>query len=1460
MESTFLDQITRLGNSQFKEGSILSGMSVVPKGKVGDGGIDSKGNASLISLSTLQAQNSKIDTTNYLDGGQIGVKTTSISLSDYPGLKMSIGATKGDITLSFSVTQDSGNLYKLSGIFDKSLTVSKYTIDGKAVHSGFDDYTTAALKDSKGNQINLADGKAHDFAITFTGANNTTYPIIVQANAGYNALNEGAVNFTLKALKAEAGDTVTDWKPNANDNDASTGKNRNNKLTITEGYIYLGGIVRYFAGQDINVTNSGTETLGVTIDENILKSSDDSSLLDHTPGTLSQFKPGADRLKYVVSLTYNDKTSPTIYTLFNGNLTNNAQKPVSATLNDILAKRTNDESGSYAVDGFNLWSEKDTTDGSVVDVYVDSGTAYVQGYQIIKNTSTKLQVPKATGTADMKDEVFIYSDNSPIAELQNQPVKRVNQVSGNVQINDEQVTRSQTTSNHDALNKQAYEIDEVYSKDSKGVKTYYKMGTDFNLVNGNELEWDVTDSAKNPIAGGTYYVTYKYQKVFVKDADYTVPVTGEQQDQTTSISFDGMSGDKPVNNSQVHVAYTYFLARVDVITLDKNANFNIVTGQQDKLSTVTPPNQIDPMTLQMGYVTVFPNSDKAITQKQTVTRIPFTGLQDMVSRLNDLEYNLSVSELRYQSMANQDPITMKNTFSDDFSNLDKADTGNKMFSAQYIPAESAITVSNKVSGELPMSVDTADSRISESKHMAMAPFSEFQYISQPLATDAININPYDVFNVLGDMNLNPEVDNWIENNVATNNVDGGTVNSGPNYLSYFDMDKAMTAGGWTLDADDSENNLHISSYQTSNDGFIHHYFKANTTKDQSDTLIEYMRQRNVDFVVSNLIALDNNLELTFDGQHADITPAKGYNAGTNKGTIRSDGNGTAKGTFTIPANVRCGTREVKLSNGHDTAISNYTAKGTLHTDITTITREHATASYYDPLAQSFATDKNGILTSVNLYFAAMPKAYQVARSSVKVQIRKMDDGGYPNRTIVAEGELSPADVKTSSDGSIATNVVFKDPLIVKAGDSYALCLITDSDAYEVYTAVIGHARLDNKGSLGSPAYNEGTFFTSTNAQTWTAQQDTSLKFDMNAAIFADSGILQYQPVDVASSYFVDGTGKQILDDNDKPIKVNPSQLLLLANYATPNNSSIAWEFRQVTQGQPLNVSITDMAWQPITPNQTFSCSAQLRTFQIRATLHAKDGISPMIALDSLSLGTFLTGDEGVYLSRDVNMGATPYNHIRTTYEAYVPDGSSVTPMFSTDKGKTWRDYSQAYLKTTKIDRQYVQYAFDWQIHNPSKSDQKKESNFKIRLALTTNSAYAQPKVRRLLNSMSLQDGNENGNDGWTAPSDNANTPNGTILWSDNSVTPAENPSVTLSKPLSSLVGGIKIKAIDKFDAIHTIVIANKDLITGHPYTATFDSLPLSVSKDADNKLTISGLKGIYPFEIEASSSRDATPS
>lgn len=1457
MESTFLDQITRLGNSQFKEGSILSGMSVVPKGKVDSGGKDSKGNASLISLSTLQAHNSKIDTTSYLDGGQVGVQTTSTILSDYPGLKMSIGATKGDITLSFSVTQDSGNLYKLSGIFDKSLTVSKYTIDGKAVHNGFDDYTTAALKDSKGNQINLADGKAHDFVITFTGANNTTYPIIVQANAGYNALNEGAVNFTFKALKAEAGDDVTDWKPNANDNDSSTGKNRNNKLTVTEGYVYLGGMVRYFAGQDINVTNSGTETLGVTIDENILKSSDDSSLLDHTPGTSSQFKPGADRLKYVVSLTYNDKTSPTIYTLFNGNLTNNAQKPVSATLNDILAKRTNDESGSYAVDGFNLWSEKDTTDDSVVDVYIDSGTAYVQGYQIIKNTSTKLQVPKATGTADMKDEVFIYSDNSPIAQLQNQPVKQVNQVSGNVQINDEQVTRSQTTSNHDALNKQAYEIDEVYSKDSKGAKTDYKMGTDFNLVNGNELEWDVTDSAKKPIAGGTYYVTYKYQKVFVKDNDYTVLVTGEQQDQTTSISFNGMSGDTPVNNSQVHVAYTYFLARVDVITLDKNANFNIVTGQQDKLSTVMPPNQIDPMTLRMGYVTVFPNSNKAVTQKQTVTRIPFTGLQDMASRLNDLEYNLSVSELRYQSMANQDPVTMKNTFSDDFSDLGKADTGNKMFSAQYIPAESAITVSNKVSGELPMSVDTAGSSISESKHMSTAPFSEFQYISQPLATDAININPYDVFNVLGDMNLNPEVDNWIENNVATNNVDGGTFNDSTNYLTFDAMNNAMNAGGYT--ADQTYGPVTHNLFQSYGDQY-YHYLKTITTHDQEDTLIEYMRQRNVDFVASNLIALDDNLELTFDGQHVDIAPAKGYNAGTIEGTIRSDGNGIAKGTFTIPANVRCGTREVKLSNGRDTAISNYTAKGTLHTDITTITREHATASYYDPLAQSFATDKNGILTSVNLYFAAMPKADQVARSSVKVQIRKMDDGGYPNRTIVAEGELSPADVKTSDDGSVATNVVFNDPLIVKAGDSYALCLITDSDAYEVYTAVIGHARLDKKGSLSSPAYNEGTFFTSTNAQTWNAQQDTSLKFDMNAATFADSGILQYQPVDVASSYFVDGTGKQILNDNGKPIKVNPSQLLLLANYATPNNSSITWEFRQVTQEQPANVSITDMAWQPITPNQTFSCSAQLRTIQIRATLHSKDGISPMIALDSLSLGTFLTGDEGVYLSRDVDMGLTPYNHIRTTYEAYVPDDSSVTPMFSTDKGKTWSDYSQAYLKTTKVDHQYVQYAFDWQIHDPSKGDHKKDSNFKIRLALTTDSAYAQPKVRRLLNSMSLQDGNETGNDGWTAPSDNANTPNGTVLWSDNSVTPAENPSVTLSKPLSSLVGGIKIKAIDKFDAIHTIVIANKDLITGHPYTATLDSLPLSVSKDADNKLTISGLKGIYPFEIEASSSKDANPS
>ncbi|WP_215659743.1 DUF4815 domain-containing protein [Secundilactobacillus kimchicus] len=1444
LQSGVLSQIKLLGDTSFKGGSVISGMNLISKGKVEDN-TEGKGQKSLVSLSDISSSNTRIDSVNYPDNGKLTVYSTASLATSQQGIKFKVvPSDKGDLTLSYSIQVLSGTLYRPTVVLPEDLIEASSTIDGKNVYKGLTVSDTTPLQDADGNQFNLNDNKPHQIATTVKGSDGKPVEFSLLVNTAYDALKEGRLDFELDAFKVETGDTVTSWEASETDKNVSTGFNRNQRYIVTNGLVYLGGMIRHFNETEINLSGTGKEVIGLSLEEDIITADMDPTLLDHTTGTASQWKPGADRLHYNVTLTYNDDSSVALYQLLDGKVVNDPSKPQESIINDILAKRTNDESGSYAVNGFDIWSEPNLSDSSVVDVIVDSGEAYVLGYQVNKTTSTRLQVPKSVGTADIADEVFIYSNAIPDnGLLANQPVKTVSQVTGNVQIKDESVSRSATSTTNDTLSQQAYIIDEVYSLDDKKAKTTYIQGVDFSLVNGNELKWLVTDKGKEPATGTTYYVSYKYEKTFVVDKDYKIVTAGADETADTTITFAGLSGDKPVENSQVHVSYTYFLARIDMLTLNKDGVFTVVSGQPDKLSEAQPPAQIDPMTLRIGFVTVFPNSTKAITQKSTITRIPFTGLQDMSSRINDLEYNLAVQELRFNAMQNQDPVTLKNTFSDDFSNISKADSGNKGFSAAYVPADPSITVDNKAASSIGMTADVVSSNFSQFKHTWALPYTEKTLVSQLKATNAININPYSVFNVLGQMSLTPDSDNWIDekSNTVEKNTD---VNLGNGFVTWGAMNNALTSKGYTLASGDPGYGGSWSAYA----GYQHKYVKTTNTYSDTETEAEFLRSITVTFEADNLIPLDDNLELSFDGQHVDIVPATGYKSGTTKGTIMSDGGGTVKGTFVIPSGVRVGTREVKLHNDRNTAVTTFTGSGLTKTHLTTITHEHATASYYDPLAQSFAAKKGSTITSADIYFAGIPDSLSKKRTDVIVQVRKMDDSGYPSRTIVAEGILHKDDIKASSDAQTGTRVTFKDPLVVSDETSYALVIITDSDAYSLYTAVNGQPQVGTNQNLVAPAYQEGMLFTSSNAQTWSALQDTSLKFSINGASFESKGQIKFNPINMADQKFVDAQGKELLDDQGKTIPFKPSQLIILSDYLTPDNTTLDWQYRVVYADQPNDANIESASWLPYTDNATFDFSKEIRTIQFQVILTGSNGASPYIESDNLALLAYLTGREGIYLSRDINMQGNTYNHLRTQYDAMIPAGATVTPQFSTDKGSTWKEYTNGKLKKVVIDRNYTRYMWDYQLTDVSAGDNTQFGTFKVRLALNADSAYLRPKVKNLMNSMSLQDGNETGNDGYEPVTGLTYTPTGTLVWSSDGAT--SDVSAKLTHPLSSSDTGIVVKVVDKFGNTYSAPIANADIANETEATTTIGKETMIIKKVSDSEVKVTGLKNLAPFEID----------
>ncbi|MBT9670557.1 DUF4815 domain-containing protein [Secundilactobacillus kimchicus] len=1486
MQSNLLSQVSLLGNTSFKEGAIISGMSLVPKGKDENVVTNPDGQPSIISLANITSQNSKVDNLEYPDSGMLKIYTAANLASDFPGIRITTDSVTGEFTLSFSIQRTSGMLHKLSGKFNSELMVSNYTIDGKKVYNAFDQADNSPLQDINGNQINLSDGNEHSFVVTFSGANGNHYNVTLLANTGYDALVEGRVDFTFNHFKAEAGSKVTEWAASINDAVISTGKYRNQNLTVTSGQVYIGGLVRLFTEQNIKITGVGKETIGLLLNERVVTSGTVPELLDHSRNTASQYKKGADRLTYDINLAYNDSNAVTLYQLQDGKIVNDPVKPQESVLNDILAKRTDDESGSYAVNGFKMWSNKDDQDSSVVDVYVDSGTAYVKGYQIIKSTSTKLKVPKAEGTKTVKDEVFIYSPALPLnGQLGNQPVQTVSQVSGNVRVIEEAVTRSTPTSNPDKLDRQAYSIDSIYAIQGNN-KVTFEQGVDFKLQNGNEIVWGITNNSKEPAQGTTYYVTYQYERIFVKDTDYKVVTAGEQESQVTSIVFDGVGGAVPAENSQVHVSYTYFLARIDTVTLDKDGQFTIIKGQQDKLSQAKPVPYIDPNTLIMGYITVFPNSDKAITQAQTTLRIPFYGLQNMASRINDLEYNMAVQELRYNTMINQDPVTLKNTFSDDFMSLEKSDTGNKQFTARVNVNGGTATIQDKASMEMKLEEDTVNSNVHHFQDLITPQFIDKPIISQTKVTGVTNINPYDNFQNLGDLILDPASDSWIDEKHTTveNEKQGADTGSG-------------------------------SSVTRVEDG-------VTTSTTSSDTAVEYIRTRTINFVGSNLMPMEDNFVITFDGKPVDIIPAEGFEKGTQAGSAKSDGNGQVKGSFVIPSGVRTGTRQVDLKNEKNLASAYYIANGIIRTytttntknwhnnrtqpvyysptyysgptvtgqysnvvfdhsmgaglvnEVTTVYSDGSTSTSYnhdgqsydsgwgygnsnypsawvDPLSQSFSPEEDMTITSLNLYFASMPKESSIKRAQISVEIRQMSNG-YPAKTIITKGVINPEDVKVSGDGSVATKVDLREPLLAAKDQSYAITLITSSDAYSMYTATIGQVDINTKEKITSPAYTRGTFFISRNAETWTPEIDTSLKFELNKATFATAATETFKPIEIAGKFFQDYQGKDILDGQNQKIALEVNRAVLLAQYLTPNKTSLNFEIRYVLASQPENVSVNDSVWEPFQPNTDVNFRELLRELQLRINLKGTSDFAPEINTDSMNFIVYRAAEAGTYLSRDLNMFGTPFNHLRTQYEAYTPNGTTIVPQYSTDSGKTWHDYSQAYVRETQVDNMYTKYEYDLQLYEQSQGDQTKANNFKIRLGLASSDSYGVPVVRRLMNSMSLQDGSETAGDGYQKVVDTTYIQPGTLLW--NSLEPLHGEQdLELYYPVTSIKTSLMFHGIDYEGHSVNTEVSGDDVIAGlnsdDGITVSLGDETFVVTRKGDSTLKMAGLTHVGLFAI-----------
>ena len=1072
-------------------------------------------------------------------------------------------------------------------------------------------------------------------------------------------------------------------------------------LTVKKGKVFLGGKMRNFNEQSIEITGRGTEYIGVKLVQKVITAEDDPTLLDQTSGVPSHFSEGADRLEETVVLGVNDDEASNIYRFENGQLYINPDTPEMDKINKVLAERTYDESGSYRVRGFDMYTEVHPTDpNNKIQLVIDSGRAYVLGFKVDKPTTTRIDIDKSRDLETINNEGFYYSNETRLNKLGNSPVSSVDRVTAQVEVAKEQVSRGVVGGGTDYLkNTSVTKVVRVWTEGSGAHE--YRQGEDFQLVNGQAISWAPT--GQEPPAGGTYFVQYVYNKTMIENTDYKVTVKGEGDNREWYIDFNEMTGSKPVDESLVNVDYKYFLARKDLIVLDHNGNFTVHKGQPNAMRLVDSPNHIDPLTLNIGTVLVYPDSSTAEAKQWTITRLTMEELQKLSVRVDNMEYNQAVFYLDQPAMAGENPIYLRGVFSDAFISLDKYDTSHPDATIAFDFDTAEITLPYAEINKTVPSIIEGSSEAHVWGRLVTAPFTEEVGIRQPFATEAMNVNPYNTFNKQGVLTLNPSADNWIEEERITITKEetstmtirqwwrhGGAswTNDEMNLVSNVDLDNGMN---WS-DLKDDYRKSGLSGTTLSSGG-----------QQTKESMIEFMRQIDVEIYAENLEPNANNLVVSFDGLRVPVTPSSGYRKGSQEGTGMANADGTFKGVFKIPAGVRCGTREVSIRNDTNLASTTFTAQGTMKTTEDIIIRTHVTINLVDPLAQSFSFNTNRIATSFDVFFASKDSS-----TNIICQVRGISEGGQPNKTVYAERVLKPSEINVSDDASVATKITFDDPLMCKAGQEYCLVFITDSDKYTMWIATMGQNRIDDPTqSVNSNPYLEGVLYSSSNASAWSIHQMSDLKFTVYTAKFNEEAILEF----------------------DVMRNINVDRVVLMSTYLTPANTGCKWDMKIVLNNEPSGTTVNDKPWVPIANYVDLDVNQIAREVKLRATFKANQYISPMLALDDIMFAGFLTALKGSYVSRTIDLSEAPYNTVKMSYEQFTPAGTTVVAKYSTDEGKTWKTFTTQ-PTTTQRTQDFVRVDYVEKINTGGTF-----KSIKFRLDMSTQNSFLRPRVRRLMCNM-----------------------------------------------------------------------------------------------------------------------------
>ena len=228
--------------------------------------------------------------------------------------------------------------------------------------------------------------------------------------------------------------------------------------SVDDGVYYVRGSFVNVDKQTIildNYTNTPSYRVGLKIDESVIRAKDDSSLYDNAKGFSNYAAPGADRFKIGLTLTKkvlsdtNDTDFVEIMRVVNGEVRKFVNTTIEKVDKNWIAGRTQDESGNYAVDEFDIivnnslndrlnshgiyYSNQNTHQGNtpsddLMCVTVSPGKAYVNGYDVTINDNMSnvvdVEKPRDIGRIPVSNIDFSMGNILKVNNISGQPQLR----------------------------------------------------------------------------------------------------------------------------------------------------------------------------------------------------------------------------------------------------------------------------------------------------------------------------------------------------------------------------------------------------------------------------------------------------------------------------------------------------------------------------------------------------------------------------------------------------------------------------------------------------------------------------------------------------------------------------------------------------------------------------------------------------------------------------------------------------------------------------------------------------------------------------------------------------------------------------------------------------------------------------------------------------------------------------